>query len=173
MRRCPLHKIHDRYNTIFWPQLLPSRLPFLSFLKSGRWRTWKRSLLLQSLGTFPLLLKIVNLGIAFFVPFLTPWSFSNTKIFVNGCWVGIHCDPEQLMETLRKLRRQMDIIVSEVSMVRDIREKEVRVSILHKCPWINMYSFDKKLSIAIGHIINLIICWSPSDPHLDRRRQDM
>ena len=29
------------------------------------------------------------------------------------------------METLRKLRRQMDIIVSEVSMVRDIREKEV------------------------------------------------
>ena len=42
---------------------------------------------------------------------------SATKIFVNGCWVGIHRDPEQLMNTLRKLRRQMDIIVSEVSMV--------------------------------------------------------
>lgn len=40
--------------------------------------------------------------------------FSATKIFVNGCWVGIHKDPEQLMNTLRKLRRQMDIIVSEV-----------------------------------------------------------
>lgn len=39
---------------------------------------------------------------------------SATKIFVNGCWVGIHKDPEQLMNTLRKLRRQMDIIVSEV-----------------------------------------------------------
>ena len=37
-----------------------------------------------------------------------------TKIFVNGCWVGIHRDPDQLMNTLRKLRRQMDIIVSEV-----------------------------------------------------------
>lgn len=33
---------------------------------------------------------------------------------MNGCWVGIHKDPEQLMNTLRKLRRQMDIIVSEV-----------------------------------------------------------
>jgi DNA-directed RNA polymerase II subunit RPB2 len=40
---------------------------------------------------------------------------SATKIFVNGCWVGIHRDPEQLMNTLKKLRRQMDIIVSEVS----------------------------------------------------------
>lgn len=39
---------------------------------------------------------------------------SATKIFVNGCWVGIHRDPEQLMNTLRKLRREMDIIVSEV-----------------------------------------------------------
>lgn len=41
--------------------------------------------------------------------------FSATKIFVNGCWVGIHRDPEQLIMTLRKLRRQMDIIVSEVN----------------------------------------------------------
>jgi len=40
---------------------------------------------------------------------------SATKIFVNGTWVGIHRDPEQLMNTLKKLRRQMDIIVSEVS----------------------------------------------------------
>ena len=40
--------------------------------------------------------------------------YSATKIFVNGCWVGIHRDPDQLMSTLRKLRRQMDIIVSEV-----------------------------------------------------------
>lgn len=42
------------------------------------------------------------------------YSFSATKIFVNGCWVGIHRDPDQLMATLRKLRRQMDIVVSEV-----------------------------------------------------------
>ena len=41
--------------------------------------------------------------------------FSATKIFVNGNWVGIHREPEHLMTTLRRLRRQMDIIVSEVS----------------------------------------------------------
>ncbi|KRY73812.1 DNA-directed RNA polymerase II subunit RPB2 [Trichinella pseudospiralis] len=52
---------------------------------------------------------------------------STTKIFVNGAWVGIHREPQQLMATLRKLRRQMDIIVSEVSMVRDIRDKEIRI----------------------------------------------
>lgn len=31
------------------------------------------------------------------------------------------------MATLRKLRRQMDIIVSEVSMIRDIRDREIRI----------------------------------------------
>ncbi|EJY57456.1 AAEL017213-PA [Aedes aegypti] len=71
--------------------------------------------------------------------FLEEWSMENleeiapsaiadaTKIFVNGCWVGIHRDPEQLTATLRKLRRQMDIIVSEVSMIRDIRDREIRI----------------------------------------------
>jgi DNA-directed RNA polymerase II subunit RPB2 len=32
------------------------------------------------------------------------------------------------MTTLLKLRRQMDIIVSEVSMVRDIRDREIRIN---------------------------------------------
>nr|XP_034315896.1 DNA-directed RNA polymerase II subunit RPB2-like [Crassostrea gigas] len=72
--------------------------------------------------------------------FLEEWSMENLeevspsaiqeychKIFVNGCWVGIHRDPEQLMNTLRKLRREMDIIVSEVSMIRDIRDREIRI----------------------------------------------
>lgn len=31
------------------------------------------------------------------------------------------------MGTLRKLRRQMDIIVSEVSIIRDIRDREIRI----------------------------------------------
>lgn len=34
---------------------------------------------------------------------------SATKIFVNGCWVGIHRDPELLVRTLRQLRRQVDV----------------------------------------------------------------
>lgn len=71
--------------------------------------------------------------------FLEEWSMENleeiapsaiseaTKIFVNGCWVGIHREPDLLMNTLQKLRRQMDIIVSEVSMVRDIRDREIRI----------------------------------------------
>ncbi|XP_063435177.1 DNA-directed RNA polymerase II subunit RPB2 [Mytilus trossulus] len=71
--------------------------------------------------------------------FLEEWSMENLeevapsaiqdacKIFVNGCWVGIHRDPEQLMSTLRKLRREMDIIVSEVSMIRDIQDREIRI----------------------------------------------
>lgn len=42
--------------------------------------------------------------------------------------MGIHRDPDQLMTTLLKLRRQMDIIVSEVSMVRDIRDREIRIN---------------------------------------------
>ncbi|XP_059631581.1 DNA-directed RNA polymerase II subunit RPB2-like [Cornus florida] len=29
-----------------------------------------------------------------------------TKIFVNGCWVGIHRGPDMLVETLRRLRRR-------------------------------------------------------------------
>lgn len=32
------------------------------------------------------------------------------------------------MRTLKKLRRSMDIIVSEVSMVRDIRDREIRIN---------------------------------------------
>ncbi|CAF0895008.1 unnamed protein product, partial [Didymodactylos carnosus] len=59
---------------------------------------------------------------------ITPSNIRNAaKIFVNGCWVGIHRDPDQLMNTLRRLRRQCDIIVSEVSMIREIREREIRI----------------------------------------------
>uniref|UniRef100_A0A8C5V3J0 DNA-directed RNA polymerase n=1 Tax=Microcebus murinus TaxID=30608 RepID=A0A8C5V3J0_MICMU len=71
--------------------------------------------------------------------FLEEWSMENleeispaaiadaTKIFVNGCWVGIHKDPEQLMNTLRKLRRQMDIIVSEVRLRGHVLWREIRI----------------------------------------------
>ncbi|VDM62591.1 unnamed protein product [Angiostrongylus costaricensis] len=59
---------------------------------------------------------------------VAPSSICNaTKIFVNGAWVGIHRDPEHLMTTLKKVRRGKDIIVSEVSMVRDIRDREIRI----------------------------------------------
>jgi DNA-directed RNA polymerase II subunit RPB2 len=51
---------------------------------------------------------------------------NNTKIFVNGAWIGIHRDPDALVETLRSLRRTTDIY-PEVSVVRDIRDNELRI----------------------------------------------
>lgn len=50
-----------------------------------------------------------------------------TKIFLNGEWVGVHRDPDQLVRTLRKLRRCIDIS-PEVSVVRDVRDKELRLT---------------------------------------------
>nr|QIS77008.1 DNA-directed RNA polymerase II subunit [Pterulaceae sp. CALD-2020a] len=49
-----------------------------------------------------------------------------TKVFLNGVWIGVHRDPANLVRTIKKLRRRDDIS-SEVSIVRDIREKELRI----------------------------------------------
>jgi DNA-directed RNA polymerase II subunit RPB2 len=49
-----------------------------------------------------------------------------TKVFVNGVWMGVHRDAANLVKTLKKLRRRDDIS-PEVSVVRDIREKELRL----------------------------------------------
>jgi DNA-directed RNA polymerase II subunit RPB2 len=51
---------------------------------------------------------------------------NTSKIFVNGNWVGIHRDPRNLVDTFRSLRRMIDID-AEVSIVRDIAAKEVRI----------------------------------------------
>ena len=53
-------------------------------------------------------------------------SLPCTKVFVNGVWMGVHRDPVKLVSTLRKLRRKDDINC-EVSVVRDIRERELRL----------------------------------------------
>lgn len=49
-----------------------------------------------------------------------------TKVFVNGVWMGTCEQPSGLVETLRDLRRRDDISI-EVSVVHDIREKELRL----------------------------------------------
>ncbi|KAI9032401.1 DNA-directed RNA polymerase II subunit RPB2 [Hyaloraphidium curvatum] len=51
---------------------------------------------------------------------------SATKIFVNGMWCGIHREPDDLVTTLRRLRRTVDLS-PEIAIVRDIREKELRL----------------------------------------------
>ena len=70
--------------------------------------------------------------------FLEEWSMENleeismqslmtgTKIFVNGQWVGVHRNPHMLIDTMRSLRRSVEIS-SEVSIVRDVRERELRI----------------------------------------------
>jgi DNA-directed RNA polymerase II subunit RPB2 len=49
-----------------------------------------------------------------------------TKVFVNGVWIGVHRDASNLVKTIKKLRRKDDIS-PEVSVVRDIRERELRL----------------------------------------------
>ena len=50
----------------------------------------------------------------------------STKVFVNGVWVGIHDDPQTIVESLQELR-QNNTLSSEISIVRNIRDKELRV----------------------------------------------
>jgi len=70
--------------------------------------------------------------------FCEEWSMENlaeidpavipetAKIFVDGVWVGIHRDPHDLVQQMRQMRRKVDI-KSEVSIVWDIRNQEVRI----------------------------------------------
>jgi len=72
------------------------------------------------------------------IEFLEEWSMENlleispsvvpmaTKVFVNGAWVGIHREPEDLVRTLKELRRQ-GTIKEEVSIVMDHQYKELRI----------------------------------------------
>ncbi|KAK3011556.1 hypothetical protein RJ639_011272 [Escallonia herrerae] len=50
----------------------------------------------------------------------------STKVLVNGCWVGIHRNPDLLVRTLKELRRKLDVN-TEVGIIRDIRLKELRL----------------------------------------------
>ncbi|KAL2057049.1 hypothetical protein ABVK25_002788 [Lepraria finkii] len=49
-----------------------------------------------------------------------------TKIFVNGVWVGVHRDPAHLVGTVQNLRRKGNISC-EVSLIRDIRDREFKI----------------------------------------------
>lgn len=49
-----------------------------------------------------------------------------TKVFVNGTWVGVHPNPAHLHSQILALRRN-NTISHEVSIVRDIREREFKI----------------------------------------------
>ncbi|GMH42706.1 hypothetical protein BSKO_10625 [Bryopsis sp. KO-2023] len=49
-----------------------------------------------------------------------------TKVFVNGVWIGINREPKDLVDTLRQMRRGLNI-EAEVSVVHDLPLQEIRV----------------------------------------------
>lgn len=49
----------------------------------------------------------------------------STKVFVNGNWIGLHTDADELMNKLKSMRRELEI-PKEVSIVRDIPNREVK-----------------------------------------------
>ncbi|KAI9807728.1 MAG: DNA-dependent RNA polymerase II [Phylliscum demangeonii] len=49
-----------------------------------------------------------------------------TKVFVNGVWIGVHDDPTYLAQAVYSLRR-LHAVSHEVSVVRDIRDRELKI----------------------------------------------
>ena len=72
--------------------------------------------------------------------FLSQWNTQNlesitpsdvaqsqtTKVFINGNWIGIHMDPEQMIVEMKLKRRSQDLS-QEVSIIRDLKERELRI----------------------------------------------
>ena len=81
---------------------------------------------------------------------------NTTKIFVNGNWVGVHRNADNLVKALRQLRRRLDID-REVSIVRDIQNKEVRLYTEYGrlCRPLLIVNEDQKLTIKKKHIYRL------------------
>lgn len=81
---------------------------------------------------------------------------STNKVFVNGSWVGVHRDCDALLNTLKYLRRQ-GAISFEVSIVRDIKSREVRI--FTDCGRIMRPLYivgeDQKLAIKKKHVAYL------------------
>lgn len=58
---------------------------------------------------------------------------SATKVFVNGVWVGMHREPEKIVEILLEMRRENAFSssdkfrASEIALVRSIKDRELRI----------------------------------------------
>ncbi len=80
-----------------------------------------------------------------------------TKVFVNGNWVGVNSEPDQLVNSLVELRRSGDIR-NEISIVRDIKGQEVRIytDLGRICrPLFIVDRHSQKLRISMKHIQKL------------------
>lgn len=91
-----------------------------------------------------------------------------TKVFVNGKWVGLHLHPEDLVSTIRQLRRSVSIPV-EVGVVYDTRDRELRLySDAGRCCRPLFIVEEQKLKIKKHHIRGLqdkTMSWSDLMTH--------
>jgi len=87
---------------------------------------------------------------------ISPSVISNsTKIFVNGVWHGINREANQLVRTLRQLRRQGDI-EKDVSVVFHTWDNELRLyTDFGRCCRPLLIVEDQMLKIKKHHIISL------------------
>ena len=108
----------------------------------------------------------VGSGSGVILEFLEEWAMESleeitadvipraTKVFVNGCWVGLHRNPKDLVETLRSLRRNVNLPI-EVAVVWDLKDRELRLySDAGRCcrPLFIVDSERQKLKIERQHI---------------------
>ncbi|KAK4626466.1 DNA-directed RNA polymerase II subunit RPB2 [Fulvia fulva] len=56
-------------------------------------------------------------------PVLNPKA---TKVFLNGTWIGVHKNANDLTNMMRSLRRK-GVLSFEVTIIRDVREREIKI----------------------------------------------
>ena len=80
-----------------------------------------------------------------------------TKVFINGNWVGVHSDPHELANTLRKLRRNK-YLNPEISIMHMIRERELRIcsDAGRICRPLFVVNPDQTLVVNASHIQRLL-----------------
>ncbi|CAD7697142.1 unnamed protein product [Ostreobium quekettii] len=79
-----------------------------------------------------------------------------TKVLVNGVWIGINREPQNLVETLRQMRRGLNV-EAEVSVVHDIQLQEIRVytDAGRTCRPLFVVE-NQRLNIKKSHVIELL-----------------
>ncbi|KAL2887920.1 DNA-directed RNA polymerase II subunit RPB2 [Ceratocystis lukuohia] len=74
----------------------------------------------------PIIEFMINRGMEIIEEY-EPLRYPNaTKVFVNGVWVGVHQDPKHLVTEMTETRRR-SYLPNEVSLVRDIRDREFKI----------------------------------------------
>lgn len=74
----------------------------------------------------PIIDFMIQRGMEMLEEFEPHQSPNATKVFVNGVWVGVHQSPAHLFSDVVHLRRT-HYISPEVSLIRDIRDREFKV----------------------------------------------